>query len=137
MHPNEEIGLVNQILEALKIEHRDMVIINFIVLAGIVLYAGRRIYLWKASCGSLTCSNATKVIEKASAIDNKVQELESLLLEMKIESGESHSQLRRELDRFDRYLKDLQANTFELHGMLLGSSYSGGKSKRRIIHDDD
>lgn len=137
MHPNEQISMINQVLDFLKIEHRDMVIVNFIVLASIVLYAGRKLYLWKAACGSITCSNASKVIEKANSIDQKVQQLETLLVEIKTESGESHTQLRRELDRFDKYLKDLQSNTFELHGMLLGSSYGKGQTKRRIIHDED
>lgn len=138
MNPVDNINFIQSILDFLKIEHRDVVIINFIVLSGIVIYSARRIYNWNQKCENVDCESAKFAIKKAATIEKKVEQLENLLIEIKVESGTSHGQLRRDLDRFDRYLEDLQRSTFELHGILLGSaSDSKNRTKRRIIHDED
>ncbi len=138
MDINENIGFVQKILDFLRIEHRDVNIINFLILVFIVGYMAKKLYNFYTKCDGLRCDKVASAISKTALIEEKVDELENVLTEIKTEASSSHDQLRRDLDRFDRYLEELQRNTFELHGILIGSAQNPKDiSKRRIRHDDD
>jgi len=138
MDINENISFVQRILDFMGIEHRDISIINFIILVLIIAYMVKKIYNFYSRCSGLRCDKITNAVSKTTVIERKVSELETILTEIKTEAVVSHDQLRRDLDRFDRYLEELQKNTFELHGIILGSGQNPKDiSKRRIRHHDD
>ena len=137
MEISDKVGFVQKVLDFIEVEHRDIAVINFIILSAITIYIFRKIYILSTKCEGIKCQRLVVAVSKVESIDKKIDKLENLVIELKSESKSSHAQLRRDLDRFDRYLEDLQRNTYELHGILSGSSTnSKDKSRKRIIHDN-
>ena len=137
MEISDKVGFVQKVLDFIEVEHRDIAVINFIILSAITIYIIRKIYILSTKCEGIKCQRLVVAVSKVESIDKKIDKLENLVIELKSESKSSHAQLRRDLDRFDRYLEDLQRNTYELHGILSGSSTnSKDKSRKRIIHDN-
>ena len=138
MDLTEHITIVEKILFFFNIEHRNISVVILILIVLTLLYVLKTVRGLKTSCKGLDCTKATRAIEKAATIDNRLQDMEKLVIELKSESFLAHSQLKRDLDRFDRYLDDLKQNSTELHGILVGSGKSNsGANRRRIIHHDD
>ncbi len=138
MNAHDNISFIQGALDFLGIEHRDMVIVLFIMLLFIVFFILRIAYNAKVSCDGLTCTKARSAVEKTLSMDKKFQEMEKIIIEMKTESTGSHVNFKDDLLRFDRYLNELKTSSSELHGILLGgNNLSPEIGRRRIIHNDD
>lgn len=138
MDLNTNITYVEKLLLFFNLEHRDISVLNFILMIGVILYLIKKLYNYTVSCKDIDCVKINSAIGKMTSLDGKINRIENTMIEMKQETEVSHEQLRRDLNRFDRYLEELQKNTFELHGVLIGSIKTHIESPgRRIIHEDD
>jgi len=138
MDLRDQISFVERVLVFFNIEHRNISIVTLIAMAATMSYIFIIVRGLKNSCKGLNCEKATRAIEKTTSIDTKLHDLENLVIELRSESFSAHSQLKNDLDRFDRCLDDLKQNSTELYGILVGSSGRNTEvNRRRIIHHDD
>lgn len=137
MNTTDNITFIQSVLDFAGIEHRDMIIIIFMIIVATLAYVSRKWYTIATKCDGIDCAKVKTAVEKAASMDKKLHSMELMVVEMKIESHKAHTQLKADLDRFDRYLEELKRNSTELHGILIGGARNSSEStRRRIIHDD-
>jgi len=135
----ENVDTASKIFDFFGITKEDVSTVNFVLISIIIAFFVKKLYNWRVrSKGELECKDISGTVAKVSELKDQFVEFESIMHEIKTESDTSHAQLRSDLDRFDRYMEDLQRNTFELHGMIVGSFQpSSDPSFRRIIHNEN